>query len=162
MVLYTKPRAEKQALEILGHQNYQVYLPCTTVLKQWSDRKKKVSEPIFKSYLFINCTDSEIFIAAQCHHIIGIVKFEGKPAIVREEEMEAIRRIAAGVEEVIVINNREHFTAGQKVKIISGHLKDLQGILTEFRGSKKLAIAIDTLGCNLLVEIQAHHVESVF
>ena len=161
MVLYTKPRAEKRAFEILDHQHYHVYLPCTTVLKQWSDRKKKVSEPVFKSYLFINCTDNEINKAIQCPHIIGIVKFEGKPAIVREEEIDAISRIVAEDTEVTVVNNREFLTTGQQVRIVSGNLKGLSGTITEFRSIRKLAIAIDSLGCNLLVEIAAHYVESI-
>jgi len=160
-VLYTKPRAEKRALELLDKQRYHVYLPCTTVVKQWSDRKKKVSEPVFKSYIFINCIESEIFTASHCPHVIGIVKFEGKPAIVRDEEMEAIRRIVAGNEEITVVNNREHLATGQRVNIISGNLKGLSGILTEFRGAQRLAIAIESLGCNLLVEVAAHHAEPV-
>ncbi|MCL2097527.1 MAG: UpxY family transcription antiterminator [Bacteroidales bacterium] len=160
-VLYTKPRSEKRAFELLECQDYHVYLPCTTVVRQWTDRKKKVIEPVFKSYLFINCFEKEIHTAVQCPHIIGVVKFENKPAIVREEEIEAIRQIVAGKEDITVVNNHEHFVTGQRVHIISGNLKGLSGILTEFRGARKLAIAIDSLGCNLFVEVAAHHTEPV-
>ena len=52
-VLYTKPRHEIKALERLAQNGFEVYCPMKTTLKQWSDRKKKVSEPLLPSYIFI-------------------------------------------------------------------------------------------------------------
>jgi transcription antitermination factor NusG len=58
-VLYTKPRHEFKAEEQIKSLNIEVYLPTTTVVKQWSDRKKKVTEPLFKSYIFIYADEKE-------------------------------------------------------------------------------------------------------
>ncbi len=157
MVLYTKPRAEKRAFEILDQKGFFVYLPCSTILKQWSDRKKKVTEPLFKSYLFIYCPQDMIDIAAREDNIVGIVKFERQPAVVRDEEMAVIRRVEQGEPDVEV----EHgsLSVGQKVQITAGGLKGLTGTLTEIRGARKVAIKIESLGVNLL--ISPGHVEEI-
>ncbi|MDR1865922.1 MAG: UpxY family transcription antiterminator [Bacteroidales bacterium] len=155
-VLYTKPRAEKKAFEALNKQGYHVYLPCVTVVKQWSDRKKKVREPLFRSYLFIYCKENHIFLAAQDNTIVGIVRFEGRPAVVRDREIETIRRIEAGHEDIAVVDST--LVTGQEVLIKSGTLKGVFGILTEFRGTRRVAIQIESLGCNLLVEVSAGNI----
>ena len=56
-VLYTKPRHEIKTLERLAQNGFEVYCPMKTTLKQWSDRKKKVSEPLLPSYIFIKITE---------------------------------------------------------------------------------------------------------
>lgn len=138
MVLYTKPRAEKRAFETLDQKGFLVYLPCVTTLKQWSDRKKKVTEPLFKSYLFICCTLDKVSIAAREDNIVGMVRFEGQPAVVRDEEIAMIYRIEQGEPEVEVEHGR--LTVGRKVQVISGSLQGISGTLTEIRGNHKVAI----------------------
>jgi transcription antitermination factor NusG len=156
-VLYTKPRAEKKAFESLSTKGYCVYLPCVTVVRQWSDRKKKIEEPLFRSYLFVHCKANQINEAATETSIVGVVRFDGNAAIVRDEEMETIRRIEAGKSEVAVTDRK--LTTGQKVIIKDGKLKGLSGTLTEFRGSQRVAIVIESLGCGLLVEVPAANIE---
>jgi transcription antitermination factor NusG len=156
-VLYTKPRAEKKAFESLSKKGYRVYLPCVTVVRQWSDRKKKIQEPLFRSYLFIFCKANQVGEAVADTSIAGAVRFDGVAAIVRGEEMETIRRVEAGKDEVAVVDQK--LIAGQQVLIKGGSLKGLSGILTEFRGSQRVAIEIKSLGCNLLVEVPAASIE---
>ncbi len=160
MVLYTKPRAEKKASENLEKQGFTVYLPCVTVVKQWSDRKKKIQEPLFKSYLFIYSTKAQAAIAGRNENIVGVVRFNGQAAMVREEEMEAIRRIEAGAGNVDVVAT-PLLPVGQKVRIKQGNLQGLTGTLTEHRGSCRVAIEIESLGCDLLVEVPGGNVEEI-
>jgi transcription antitermination factor NusG len=126
------------------------------VLRQWSDRKKKVKVPIFRSYLFVFCNKIRIFEASQDDTIVSVVRFEGNPAVVREQEMEIIRRVEAG-ENAVSVTNRD-VKKGEKVIIQSGSLKGIEGVLTEFRGDKRVAIRIETLGCDLLVEVAAGNI----
>ncbi len=53
-VLYTKSRNEKKLTQLLSEKGFDVYCPLQETVKQWSDRKKKVQEPIFKSYIFVH------------------------------------------------------------------------------------------------------------
>jgi transcription antitermination factor NusG len=156
-VLYTKPRAEKKALASLAKKGYVAYLPCTTVVKQWSDRKKKIQEPLFKSYLFVCCKAAQVSGAAADEAVVGVVRFDGRPAVVREEEMETIRRVEAGVKDVAVVDSS--LATGQKVLIKGGALKGMAGTLTEFRGGQRVAVRIESLGCDLLLNVAAADVE---
>jgi transcription antitermination factor NusG len=62
--IYTRSRNEKKVAERLNASGIKVYCPTQTTLKQWSDRKKKVTEPIFKSYVFVQYKD-ELFHTKQ-------------------------------------------------------------------------------------------------
>ncbi|MDR1673449.1 MAG: UpxY family transcription antiterminator [Bacteroidales bacterium] len=156
-VLYTKPRSEKRAYEALIGKGYTAYLPCTTVIRQWSDRKKKVLEPLFKSYVFVLCRENQIGIAANDDTIVSVVRFEGRPAIVREKEMEMIRKIEAGIEEDEAEVVNQPFISGEKVRVMGGKLKGISGVLTEFRGSHRVAVSIDSLGCNIIIEVPSKY-----
>ncbi|MFT6214735.1 MAG: hypothetical protein ACJAS3_001130 [Roseivirga sp.] len=71
---YTKPRNEKKASDRLKSKGFEVYCPTRTVLKQWSDRKKKVTEPVFNSYLFAKVDESQGLEILQDHGIVSNVR----------------------------------------------------------------------------------------
>ena len=92
-VLYTKSKTEKKVFERLFNLGIDVFCPFQRTLKKWSDRKKWVDEPVFKSYIFVKSPDSE----SQKLEILntpGVVRFLywlGQPAQVRQVEIDAIR-----------------------------------------------------------------------
>lgn len=92
-VLYTKPRHEIKALERLTQNGFELYCPMKTTLKQWSDRKKKVSEPLLPSYLFIKTTEKKRAIALKDPSVLNYIFWLGKPAIVRESEIDTLKGI---------------------------------------------------------------------
>ena len=92
-VLYTKSKTEKKVFERLSDLGIDVYCPCQRTLKKWSDRKKWVNEPVFKSYIFVKAPDSESQ-KLQILNTPGVVRFLywlGQPAQVRQVEIDAIR-----------------------------------------------------------------------
>tara|TARA_X000000950_G_scaffold237953_1_gene289786 strand:+ start:484 stop:981 length:498 start_codon:yes stop_codon:yes gene_type:complete len=92
-VLYTKPRHEVKALERLVQNGFDVYCPMKTTLKQWSDRKKKVSEPLLPSYIFIKTTEKKRANPLTDPSVLNYIFWLGKPAIVRESEIHALKGI---------------------------------------------------------------------
>jgi len=73
-VLYTKPRNEKKVTRLLQEKGVEVYCPMQESIKQWSDRKKKVQEPIFRSYVFVKMDDYETE-SARVLRTAGTVRF---------------------------------------------------------------------------------------
>ena len=73
-VLYTKSKTEKKVFERLSSLGIDVYCPCQRTLKKWSDRKKWVDEPVFKSYIFVKSPDSESQ-KLQILNTPGVVRF---------------------------------------------------------------------------------------
>ena len=96
-VLYTKPRNEKKVFDRLVKQGFEVYCPCQKTLKHWSDRKKWVEEPLFKSYLFVKSPSGELEKSAilETHGVVRFLYWLGAPACVKHEEIENIQKFLA-------------------------------------------------------------------
>ncbi len=155
-VLYTKPRNEKKVFDRLLKQGFEVYCPCHKTLKQWSDRKKWVEEPLFKSFLFVKTPSSELEKLAILE-TFGVVRFLywlGEPACVKEEEIEAIQKFLGEHESVEVIS----FESGSTLKIKDGALKGMEGVV-DYQTEKEVVLKIEKLGMSLLAKLSKHHVE---
>jgi len=156
MAVYTKPRSEKKAYERLLNQGVEVFLPMQKKLKQWSDRKKWIEEVVIPSYLFVRCTEKQRFEILQEVHVLNFVYWLGKPAIIRDEEMEALKDFINNVK-VVDIEIR-HFEKGQKVLIAGGPLKEKSGIVVA-KNKTQVSIQLDSLGMILVAKVDAADVQ---
>lgn len=149
--LYTKPRHEFKALEQLEEIDIITYLPRITVTKQWSDRKKKVTEPLFKSYIFINSTELERNYALTRDAIIKTIYFDGKPAVIPEQEMDSIKKMLESPEKIQVFNG---IVKGVIVKIDSGPFEGIEGIVHSVSDDENtLSVSIQLLNRTISVSI---------
>lgn len=149
--IYVKSRTEKKVASELQFIGIEYYLPLISVLKQWSDRKKWVEEPLFRSYLFVKIEKIEYYTVL---HITGVVKyisFEGKAVSVPEQQIEAIRYFLN--EKDPELAEEKNLEKGQKVEIISGSMAGLTGELVEFKGKHRVSIEIETIGRSLLIQV---------
>ena len=126
-VLYTKPRHEIKALERLAQNGFEVFCPMKTTLKQWSDRKKKVSEPLLPSYLFIKTTEKKRAIPLTDPSVLNYIFWLGKPAIVRDSEIDALKGI-------ITKDKAQEFeikqlSIGDKIDVNKGQIKSKNAII---------------------------------
>src|SRR4051812_48560014 len=92
-VLYTKPRNEKKVATLLQEKGVEVYCPVKEEVRQWSDRKKKISEPVFKSYIFVSLEDynGQNIPVLETPGSVRFLWWNKKPGIVRDKEIQAIR-----------------------------------------------------------------------
>lgn len=148
--VYTKSRYEKKVAEALEEKGIEVYCPLQTVVRQWSDRKKKVTVPVFRSYVFVRYTsEMERFQILEHPGVVNFVRYLRKDAIVRENEIEAIRILLGEYGEVIVGDLAE----GDAVEITQGVLKGQNGIIKSTDGKKAILI-LDSLGISLTAEVK--------
>jgi transcription antitermination factor NusG len=144
--VYTNPRSEKKAhAELLG-KGIEAYLPLQRTLKQWSDRKKWVEEPLFRSYIFVNIPQSLYFEALNTTGIVRYVTFEGRAVPIPPKQIDAIRYFLSETESSDEHDLRENLEPGSAVEIIRGPLRGLTGQLIEFQGRRKVRIEIEALG----------------
>jgi transcriptional antiterminator RfaH len=150
-VLYTKLRNEKKTAQLLSLKGMEVYCPLKESIRQWSDRKKKVQEPVFPSYIFVYLTDYK----KECNDALetpGAVRFLwwlGKPGIVRDAEVKAIKDFLTEYKDVTLSYLPE---PGQYVSIEEGPLKEKTGKILQIRG-KKAILHLESLKMNLTAEI---------
>ena len=102
--LYTKPRSEFKASQQLAGVEVEHYLPTITRLKQWSDRKKKVTEPLIRGYIFIYTNENQRLASVEQPSIVRCVFDGGHPASIPDWQIDNIRKMLSLKSEIIVYN----------------------------------------------------------
>jgi len=149
--LYTRPRHEFKALEQIKELEVETYLPTITVIKQWSDRKKKITEPLFRSYIFIFANDVERNRALTREAVIKTIFFDGKPAVIPNQEIESIKRMLESPERIQVFNG---IVKGVIVRIDSGPFEGIEGIVHSISDDENtLSVSIQLLNRTISVSI---------
>ena len=156
---YTKSRAEKKAFIELQRQGIDAYLPLQKRLKKWSDRRKWVEEPLLRCYIFVNIDMSDYYRVLNTRGIVSYITFEGRAVPIPDNQIDVLRKIVATEADVEV--TAENFTAGDKVKVVSGPMHGLEGELVDFRGNRRVMVRIDHIGQQLLISIPAGFLEVV-
>jgi transcriptional antiterminator NusG len=158
-IVYVKSRAEKKIAERMLRFGLEYFLPTIKVMRQWSDRRKLVEVPLFNGYLFVRTTPEAFTQVRMVEGVVNFVKMEGKYAILRDEQLEAIRTfIATGLP---VASAPADFEPGTKVKVTYGPLKDFQGELVEVKNEKQFVVRLEAIHQVLLVNMPAAYLEKV-
>jgi transcription antitermination factor NusG len=150
LAIYTRPRWEKKVNQLLAEKGLECYCPLNKVRRKWSDRVKVVEEPLFKSYVFVKVSDEDRTAVRMTPGAINFVYWEGKPAIIKEKEIIAIKRFLNEYENVEV--QQLDLKVNQRVRITNGTLMDQEGKVLDVR-HKTAKIAIDSLGYILVAYI---------
>lgn len=150
LAVYTRPRWEKKVDQLLKEKGLESYCPLNKVRRKWSDRVKVVEEPLFKSYVFVKVDDDDRTTVRMTPGAINFVYWEGKPAVIREKEIIAIKRFLDEYENVEV--QAQDLKIDQRVRITNGTLMDQVGKVLDIR-HKTAKVAIDSLGYILVAYI---------
>jgi transcription antitermination factor NusG len=156
--VYTKPRAEKQVQKRLSESGITAFLPLQKTLRQWSDRKKMVEVPLFTSYVFVNIGAKEYDNVLKTNGAVKYVSFEGKAAIIPQDQIDNLKLIINSDTDIDVTHER--LKPGQKVEVTHGTLKGLRGELIKSK-RHRLLVRIDTIHQNLLVNIPENFLQTV-
>ena len=159
--LYVRSRSEKKVLQQLQELGIEAYLPMLTSIKQWSDRKKKVEEPLFKSYVFVRNTAKQHYYVLGVYGVVRFVTFEGKAVVVPEKQIIAIKKyIDNPVDDEDELKSMDLYE-GQLVRITNGPMQGLTGRLVSVKSKRRLLVNIDVVGQSIPVSIARTKVEPV-
>ncbi|RYE32013.1 MAG: UpxY family transcription antiterminator, partial [Sphingobacteriaceae bacterium] len=142
--VYTRSRAEKQAFELLEKKGIEVYLPLKKTLKQWSDRKKWVSEPLFQSYLFVKILPKQQTEVLMTKGIARFLYHAGRIADMPDQQINEIQLLLTSDMELEV--TAEQISPGEKIVIKAGPLIGLTGEMVSYKSRKQLVIRLQNLG----------------
>jgi transcription antitermination factor NusG len=151
LAVYTRPRWEKKVNQLLAEKGVERYCPLNKVRRKWSDRVKVVEEPLFKSYVFVKVNNDDRTEVRMTPGVINFVYWQGRPAVIKEREISAIKRFLDEYENVEV--KPMDLKINQRVKITAGPLMDQEGKVLEVK-RKMARIAIDSLGYILIASIE--------
>jgi transcription antitermination factor NusG len=150
-VVYTKPKWEKKVAEQLIKMGIECYCPLITQVRQWSDRKKKVEVPLFNSYVFVQLPESDRNLVFQSTGAVRYLFWLGKPAIVRDEEINIIKKGFDGSDscDVSVVP----FQVGDKIELDSGPFSTQTAIVQEVNNTHYVLV-LESLGCVLKMKFK--------
>lgn len=152
-VLYTKPNSELKTAALLEAKGIQVYCPVQKVVKQWSDRKKKVTEAVFPSFLFVQLEQyhqDKVTVLTTA----GAVRFLwwlSQPAVVRDEEIAAIRTYL-GTYSSVQLLDRQLWQTGKEITLHAGPFKGQKAVINTIRNNKAY-LELPAFGWQLVADL---------
>ena len=147
---YTKSRHEKSVHSILKNMGYDVYLPLLKERRKWSDRKKWVTYPLFKSYIFIKIEAKDSIFVLKTSGIVRIVKFGNKPSPILEDTIKSLKLMIDGGYNP---QPTDYFIKGDPVVIKDGPLKGLKGEIAIIHNQERLIIKVDAIEHSFSIKI---------
>lgn len=144
--VYTRYKTEKRVEERLSHAGFDSFLPLQTVIKQWSDRKKKIQVPLINSYVFVKSNQKDLAQIYQVTGVVNILKYLGNYAVVKNSEIENLRILSKNGFPMKSFGSSINLSKGTKVTISNGPFKGLYATYLMNAGKHKVIVEIETLG----------------
>lgn len=159
--LYTKPRWEKKSNNILLLKGIESWCPVQKIERQWSDRKKIIEDPLFRSYVFVRISENEKLTVLQTEGILNFVHHTGKPAVIKDEEIDIIKSFLLEKDAKINIQSLQDFKEDDKVIIKHGIFMDNTGTVIK-AASKKIYVRLESLDQVMIVEFPSTYAGHYF
>jgi transcription antitermination factor NusG len=156
--LYTRHQHEKAVDELLASQGFETFLPVYTAVHRWKDRTKQLSVPLFPNYIFVRGVVGNRLQILKTPGVYAFVESGGRPGIIPESEIAAIRQV---VENSFLLEPHPFLATGDWVRIKSGPLSGLEGILVRKQDRLRLVLSVEMLGRSVSVEVDVCSVERV-
>ncbi|WP_372933507.1 UpxY family transcription antiterminator [Mariniphaga sediminis] len=156
--IYTKANGEKRISMNLKEDNIECYLPLKKTLRQWSDRKKWIEEPLFRCYLFVRVSHIEFFNVLNMPGVVSYVSFGGQPQSIPDQQIENIKKLVEQQEREVILS-RENLEKGQNAEVLLGPFKGMQGEVVKICGNYRIVIRIETLGCSLYANVSRDEIQ---
>jgi len=153
--VHTAPRHEKKVAEHLNAKGVEVYLPLYTAVRRWEHRRAEVNLPLFPGYVFNRIALCDRLQVLEVPGVVGLVGSGSRPVPLPETDIHAIRT-------ALLMRRAEphaHLTAGKRVRICTGPLAGIEGVIQRRKGCTRLILSIDCISGSMAIELEAEDVE---
>jgi transcription antitermination factor NusG len=156
--IYTRHQHEKAVAQILSAKGLEVFLPLYDATRRWKDRTMRLALPLFPCYLFLRGARERRLQVVTTPGIVSILNINGEPAAIPESEIESVRR---AIEWANRVEPHPFLRRGDRVRVISGPLQGLEGILVRKKNLYRLVLSVEILERSAAVEVDVASVERV-
>ncbi len=155
---YTCARHEKMVARQLEERGVNCFLPLYPSVRRWKDRRKEVELVLFPGYVFVLATSSDRARVLQLPGVVRFVCFQGKPAVLPQSEMEALRN---GLAHRLRAEPHPYLKVGRPVEVIAGPMVGARGVLKRKKDKYRLVLSLDLIMRSVAVEVDAADVKSL-
>jgi transcription antitermination factor NusG len=156
--LYTRHQHENVVAQALTGKGFEVFLPQYRTVHRWKDRHKEMLLPLFPNYVFIRGGLDRMLSIVTTPGVHSLVSWGARPADIPTEEIETVRRL---VESPLQVEPHPFLTCGDLVRIKSGPLEGIEGILIRKTRGFRLVLSVEMLSRSAAVEVDVNMVERV-
>lgn len=156
--LYTRHQHERLVAHALTGKGFDIFLPQYRAIHRWKDRRKELELPLFPNYVFIQGGLDRMLNILTTPGVHSLVAWGGRPADIPQQEIDAVRRL---VESPLRIQQHPFIKCGDRVRIKSGPLEGIEGILIRSKSAYRLVLSVEMLARSAAVEVDASMVERV-
>lgn len=153
--VYVSSRTEKKIGETLLNRGIEAYVPVIKTMRQWSDRKKMVELPLLSGYVFTKISLPERDLVIQTKGVVNFVRSEGKIALIREVEIGRLKQLVDLGYQLETHGIQRKYNEGDKVKINSGVLKNIEGYVVDGKEDKHIEVLLESIGQCIRVKLPA-------
>jgi len=150
--VWTRPRAEKVVADQLRRKRIEAFLPTVARWSRWKDRKKKIDWPLFPGYCFARFDPRYSLDVLKCVGVARIITFDGKPAPIAHEEIDAIQRL---VDTELQFDPCPLLNEGDLVEVTHGPLKGVVGRLIHKGPQTKLVLSVTMINRAVAIAFDA-------
>lgn len=155
--LYTCHQHERVIARSLISRGFEVFLPLYEETRQWSDRRKQITLPLFPCYVFVRtCLQRrvDILVTPGVH---DFVSFDTQPAHIPPSQIEDLRRIIGRAR----VEPHPFLKCGDVVRVRYGPFQGIEGILVRKKGWTRLVLSVELLQKAAAIEIDAAMTEKL-
>lgn len=156
LAAYTRSRHEHRVADQLRLKSLELLLPTYQRLARWSDRVRRSETPLFPGYVFVHISDGERVLVLETVGVVHLVSSGGKPAILRDEDVERLRNYASRSGDV---EPHPYLRNGHRVRVKHGPFAGCEGTLVEKQNSVRLVISIDQIMKSVAINLHGADVE---
>ncbi|MGB7846093.1 MAG: UpxY family transcription antiterminator [Candidatus Acidiferrum sp.] len=153
---YTSANHEKRVAAQLGQRSVEHFLPLYDSVRRWKDRRVQLQLPLFPGYVFVHLALRDRLQVLQIPGVAKIVGFNGTPAALPQEEIEALR---ASLESGVRATPHPYLKVGRRALVKTGPLKGMQGVLVKRKNRSRFVISLDLIMRSVAVEVDALELE---
>jgi transcription antitermination factor NusG len=149
---------EKRVREQLDLRAVETYLPVYGSVRRWKDRRVHLELPLFPGYVFVRLALRDRLPVLQTPSVVRLVGFGGRPYALPDGEIEMLRQ---GLTPEMRAEPYPYLKVGQRVRVRSGPLQALEGILVRKKNGSRFVISLDLIMRSVAAEIDVAELEPV-
>jgi transcription antitermination factor NusG len=154
--LYVRHQHEKAVAQILTSKGLETLLPLYQAKRQWKDRVKQLSLPLFPCYLFLRHGFERRLDVLTTPGVHGFVSVGGRAAPIPQSEIDAVRLV---INKGVSVEPYPHLRCGDWVRVKSGPLEGIEGFMVRKKNQSRLVISVELLQKSAAVELDFSMVE---
>ncbi len=154
--LYLRSRFEKTTHSELLNKGFDAFLPLVEEIHVWSDRKKRVVEPLFRGYVFVRMGLHQRYEALETPGVVQLVGIKNRPSPIPDEQINWLKLLTKTPD---AIRREEYMSVGDRVRVIHGPLAGLEGFVVQVKGRTRVVIALEAIAQAVSVEVDPMFVE---